>query len=61
MLHFMQKALLVFEVSQVPELDRAVNRCRGQEPITAGIELCMGHFGFVQLVVKDLHRNGKVM
>lgn len=29
---------------------------RRQQPIAAGVELGVGHFGFVQLVVENLHR-----
>lgn len=54
----MEEALLVFDVSQVPKFHRVVNRGRCQQPITTGVELCMGHFGFVQLVTKNLqHQN----
>ncbi len=55
----MKEALLVFDVSQVPELHRVVNGGRRQQPITARVKLCMSHFGFVQLVTKNLQHQNK--
>lgn len=50
----MEETFLVFNVSQIPKFDCVVNRSCGQQPITARIELHVGHFGFVQLVVENL-------
>ena len=50
----MEEAFLVLNVSQIPEFDRVVHRGRHHQPITSGIELCMRHFSFVQLVAKNL-------
>jgi len=49
-----EEACLVLNVSQIPQFDRVVHRRRDQQPITAGIELCVRHFRLVQLVAKDL-------
>lgn len=51
----MQEALLVFDVSQVPEFHRVVDGSGRQQPIAAGVELGVGHFGFVQLVAENLY------
>lgn len=50
----MEVALLVFNVPEVPQLDGVVDRGRRQQPITTGVELCMGHFSLVQLVTENL-------
>lgn len=57
----MEEAVLVFEVSQVPEFHRVVNRSCRQQPITAGVELCMGHFGFVQFLTENLQYQNKTL
>lgn len=51
-----QEAVLVLDVSQVPEFNRVVDGGGCQQPITAGIELGVRHFAFVQLVAENLHR-----
>lgn len=53
----MEEALLVFDVSQVPKFHRVINRGRRQQPIAAGVEFCVGHFGFVQLVIENLRKS----
>lgn len=50
----MEEARLVFHVPQIPKLHRVVDRGRRQQPITAGVEFCMCHFGFVQLFTENL-------
>lgn len=50
----MEEALLVFYVSQVPKFHRVVHRGCCQQPVATGVELCMSHFGFVQLLTKNL-------
>ena len=57
MWQLMEEALLVFDVSQVPKFHCVVNRGRRQQPITAQVELCVGHFGFVQLVFENLWKS----
>lgn len=49
-----EETLLVFDVSQVPKFHCVVDGRCGQQPITAGVELCVGHFGFVQLITENL-------
>lgn len=49
-----QEALLVFDVSQVPQFHRVVDGGGRQQPVTAVVELRMGHLGFVQLVTENL-------
>lgn len=49
-----EEARLISDVSQVPELHRVVHWGCCQQPITTGVELCMGHFGFVQLLTENL-------
>lgn len=60
MRHLMEEALLVFEVSQVPKFHRVVDWGRRQQPITTGVELRMGHFGFMQLVAENLQIKLKI-
>lgn len=54
--HFAEEAFLVFHVPQVPKFNRVVNRGRRQQPVASGVELCVGHFGFVQFVAENLKR-----
>lgn len=50
----MEEGILVFNHSQVPELHSVINGGSRQQPITARVELCMRHFGFVQLFTENL-------
>lgn len=54
MRQLMEEALLVFDVPQVPKLYCVIDWGCRQQPITARVELRMGHFSFVQLFTKNL-------
>lgn len=59
MRHFIEEARLVLDVPQVPKLHCVIDRGRRQQPVTSGVELCMRHFGFVQLVTENLRERQK--
>lgn len=60
MRHFSNITAFVFHISEVPQLDRSINRGCCHQPVTARVEFCMGHFGFVQLLFENLNMFSKI-
>jgi len=60
MRHFSNVTAFVFHFSEVPQLDRSINRGRCHQPVTTRVKFCMGHFGFVQLLFENLNMFTKI-